>query len=119
MEQGINLAFNENAPQFKQAQTVAKFNELRRNAEALALRLLTTRRWLQSNYKINPDDPAAVQAHYESFTNKSEPNAVKALEYINKWPQYDELRQQVTANEKEAMENRTPAPHVYAIRSLQ
>ena len=119
MEQGINLAFNENAPQFKQAHTVAKFNELRRNAEALALRLLTTRRWLQSNYKINPDDPAAVQAHYESFTNKSEPNAVKALEYINKWPQYDELRQQVTANEKEAMENRTPAPHVYAIRSLQ
>lgn len=119
MERGINLAFNENTPQFKQAQTVAKFNGLRRNAEAQAVRLLNTRRGLQNQYKINPDDPAAVRAHYESFTNKTEPVAGMALDYINKWSQYEELRRQVTTNETEALANRTPVPHVYVIRSLQ
>ena len=73
---------------------------------------------MQSYCKINSDDPAAVRAHYESFTNKTESAAGMALDYINKWPQYDELRWQVTTNEKEALENRTPVPHVYAIRSL-
>ena len=115
LQRGINLAFNDATPQFKQAQTVARFNAQRRDAEAQACSLMNTRRWMQSHYKVNPDDPAAVQAHYDSFTNKSEYNAATALNYLKKWSQYEELRQQVSANEQQALARRKPVPHVYAI----
>jgi lysophospholipase L1-like esterase len=116
LRRGINLAFNEKTPQFKQAQTVAKFNESRRNAEARAVRLLNTRRGLQSQHKINPDDLDAVRAHCEGFADKKDPAAVMALDYINKWPKYDELRQEAATKAKEALAHRTPAPHEYAIQ---
>jgi lysophospholipase L1-like esterase len=115
LERGINLAFNEATPQFKQAQTVARFNAQRRDAESQACSLMNTRRWMQSYYKINPDDPAAVQAHYDSFKDKKEYSAAMAFNYIKKWPQYGELRKQVTEREKEALASRTPVPHVYAV----
>ena len=115
LERGINLAFNEATPQFKQAQTVARFNAQRRDAESQACSLMNTRRWMQSYYKINPDDPAAVQAHYDSFKNKTEYSAAMALNYIKKWPQYGELRKQVTEREKEALASRKPVPHTYEI----
>lgn len=115
LERGINLAFNEATPQFKQAQTVARFNALRRDAEAQACRLMNTRRWMRSHYQINPDDPVAVQAHYDSFQDKTEYSAVMALTYIKKWSQYGELRGQVEMHEKEALTNRAPVPHDYAI----
>ncbi|MFA6546469.1 MAG: GDSL-type esterase/lipase family protein, partial [Limisphaerales bacterium] len=115
LERGVNLAFNEATPQFKQAQTVARFNAQRRDAESQACSLMNTRRWMQSYYKINPDDPAAVQAHYDSFKNKSEYSAAMALNYIKKWPQYGELRKQVVAHEQVALASRRPVPHAYAI----
>ena len=113
---GVNLAFNQHTPQFKQAQTVAKFNESCRNAEAQAIRLLNTRRGLQSQHKINPDDLDAVRAHYEKFANKKDPAAVMALDYINKWPRYDELRREAAVKAEEAFAHRTPAPHDYAVQ---
>lgn len=115
---GINLAFNAATPQFKQAQEVARINALRRDAESQACSLLNTRRWMQSHYKIDPDDMAAVQAHYDRFTNKTEYNAAMALNYLKKWPQYGELRRQVAAREQEALAARKPAPHVYEIAAL-
>lgn len=115
LERGINLAFNEATPQFKQAQTVARFNAQRRDAESQACSLMNTRRWMQSHYKINPDDPAAVQAHYDSFKNKTEYSAAMALNYIKKWPQYGELRNKAAEREKEALASRAPVPHAYAI----
>ena len=115
LERGINLAFNETTPQFKQAQTVARFNAQRRDAESQACSLMNTRRWMQSYYKINPDDPAAVQAHYDSFKNKTEYSAAMALNYIKRWSQYGELRKQVTEREREALASRKPVPHVYAV----
>jgi lysophospholipase L1-like esterase len=114
-ERGINLAFNEATPQFKQAQTVARFNAQRRDAESQACSLMNTRRWMQSHYKINPDDPAAVQAHYNSFKNKTEYSAAMALNYIKKWPQYGELRKQAAEREKEALASRKPVPHTYEV----
>lgn len=115
LAEGINLAFNEATPQCKQAQGVARLNEQRRNAESQACSLLNTRRWMQSRYKVDVDDPAAVQAHYDHFTDKKEYNAGMALNYIKNWPKYGELRQQVTAFEKEALAARTPVPHAYAV----
>lgn len=115
LARGINLAFNEATPQGKQAQRVAQLNEQRRNAEAQACSLLNTRRWMQSHYKVNPDDPAAVQAHYDSFQNKTEYSAAMALNYIKQWPRYDELLKEVTRREKDAGASRQPVPHVYAV----
>jgi lysophospholipase L1-like esterase len=112
---GLNLAFNEATPQFKQAQGVARHNEQRRNAEAQACSLMNTRRWMQGHYKVNVDDPAAVQAHYDRFTDKKEYNAGMALNYIKNWSKYGDLLQQVTAHEKDALAARVPVPHVYAI----
>jgi lysophospholipase L1-like esterase len=115
LSSGINLASNPATPQYKQAQTVARHNEQRRNAEAQACSLLNTRRWMQSYYKINADDPAAVQAHYERFKDKTEYSAVMALNYLKKWPQYGGLRKEVTARENDALASRRPMPHAYAI----
>lgn len=112
---GINLAFNEATPQFKQAQIVRSHNEQRRNAEAQACSLMNTRRWMQSRYKVNVDDPAAVQAHYDHFEDKKEYNAGMALNYIKNWPRYDELLNQVKSHEKNAIASRAPVPHTYAV----
>lgn len=115
LERGINLALNEATPQCKQAKAVARFNAQRRDAEAQACRLMNTRRWMQSHYKIDPDDPAAVQAHYDRFADKAEYNAVSTLTYIKKWSQYGELLKQVAALEKEALAGRKPVPHTYDV----
>lgn len=119
LARGINLAFNESTPQFKQAQAVARLMEQRRDAEAQACSLLNTRRWMQSHYKINPDDPAAVKAHYESFQNKSEYSAAMALVYMKKWSQYGELLLQVKAREHEALMARKPISHRFEICALR
>ena len=115
LAKGINLGFNEATPQFKQAQGVAKLNELRRDAEVQARSLLNTRRWMQSYYKVNVEDPAAVQAHYDSFKDKTEYSAAMTMNYIKRWPQYNELLKKAAQYEKEMLAGRTPVPHAYAV----
>ena len=118
LENGINLAFNEATPQAKQARRVAQLSEQRRNAEAQACSLMNTRRWMQSHYKVNVEDPAAVQAHYDSFKDKTEYSAAMALNYIKQWPQYSELLKKVEAFEKGARASRMPDPHAYSVVPL-
>ena len=115
LAKGINLAFNEATPQFKQARRVSQLNEQRRNAEAQACSLMNTRRWMQSHYKINVEDPAAVQAHYDSFKDKTEYSAAMALNYIKTWPRYNDFLKQVAQHEKDALESRKPVPHAYVV----
>jgi lysophospholipase L1-like esterase len=115
LARGINLAFNEATPQCKQAQVVARHNAERRNAEAQACSLVNTRRWMQSHYKVNVDDPAAVQAHYDSFQDKTEYSAAMALNFIKQWSRYPDLLQTVTTQENEARESRKPGAHAYAV----
>ena len=76
---------------------------------------MNTRRWMQSRYKVNVDDPAAVQAHYDRFEDKKEYNAGMALNYIKNWPRYEGLLQQVAAHERDALAGRAPVPHSYAV----
>jgi len=118
LAKGVNLAFNEATPQFKQAQSLFGRNEQRRDAEAQACSLMNTRRWMQSYYKINVEDPAAVQAHYDSFKDKAEYSAAMALNYIKRWPQYSELLKKVAELEKDVLANRAPVPHAYAVVPL-
>lgn len=119
LARGINLAQHTATPQYKQAQTVARHNDQRRNAEAQARSLLNTRRWLQSHDQIDPDDPVAVQRHYDGFKDKSEYSAVMTLNYIKKWSQYDDLRKQVRVHEADALASRRPVPHAYVIRATR
>lgn len=118
LAKGVNLAFNEATPQAKQARRISQINEQRRNAEAQACSLLNTRRWMQSHYKVNVDDPAAVQAHYDRFTDKKEYNAAMALNYIKQWPKYGELRTSVETLEKEAFASRAPKAHAYMLGNV-
>ncbi len=86
------------------------------NLEGQARNLLNTRRWMQNHHKINVDDPAAVQAHYDGMQDKRQYGAVMALNYIKKWPQYETYRKDAAALEKEMLASRTPVPHVYEVR---
>ncbi len=115
LAKGINLGFNEATPQYKQSQAVAKINEQRREAEVQARSLLNTRRWMQSHYKINVEDPAAVQAHYDSFKDKTEYSAAMALNYIKRWPTYNSLLEKAAQHEKALLASRTPVAHAYAV----
>jgi len=112
---GINLAFNKTTPQFQQAQQVAKHNAQRKSAEAEAASLLNSRRWMISYYKIDVEDPAAVQAHYDHFEDKKEYSAAMALRYIEKWPNYEELRKQVEVHWEAALASRQPVEHTYEV----
>jgi hypothetical protein len=73
---------------------------------------------MQSRYKVNVDDPAAVQAHYDSFVDKKEYNAGMALNYLKNWPRYEELLQQVELHERRARESSVPVSHSYSVLPL-
>lgn len=112
---GVNLAALDTTPQMKQARRVAQLNDQRRNAESQACSLLNTRRWMQSYYKVNVEDPAAVQAHYDHFADKKEYSAAMALNYIKNWPKYPDLRKQVETLESDILAARAPVPHAYEL----
>jgi len=115
---GINLALNKATPQYKQAREVVENNSQRRNAEAQACSLLNTRRWMENYYKVDVDDPAAVQKHADNFEDKTSYSAAMARKYIRDWPQYGELRSQVTEFEQAALKARQSVPHTYEIRRI-
>lgn len=116
---GIDLASNPATPQFARAREVAKLNGQRRSAESEACSLLNSRRWMQSHYKVDVEDPAAVQAHYDHFEDKTEYSAVMARRYIEKWPHYDNLCKQAAEFEAEALTARTPQAHKFVLVPLQ
>lgn len=112
---GINLASNKATPQFKQARQVAEHNAQRRSAEAEAASLLNSRRWMIYYYKVDVEDPAAVQAHYNHFADQKEYSAVMTRRYIEKWPNYEEIRKQVEVHWEAALASRKPVAHSYEI----
>lgn len=118
LAQGINLAFNEAAPQVKQARVVAKLNESRRAAET-ALRNYAAVRWFLRHRKIDPDDMAAVKEYAETKMNKTGYYEGKVPDYLNKW----EYRSEVVANvadwEQQALKARIPVAHTYVVRPVQ
>ncbi|EMI42340.1 SGNH/GDSL hydrolase family protein [Rhodopirellula sp. SWK7] len=118
LEQGINIALYKNTPQYRQAVRVTELNSKRREAEAMAGSLLNTRRWMISHYKLDVDDPDALQAHYERFDDKRQYNANMAKRYIENWHRYDEIRQEVIHYEQAIEPHRVPVPHEYELRRV-
>ena len=115
LAKGVNLAMNEAAPQFKQAQDVAKANEARRSAEAQSRMLLSMRRSLEPRYKLNPDDPTALQAYYDKLETKKDYTAVMLLNYIKNWPKHGDIVKNAADCEKKALDLRKPVPHAYTV----
>ncbi len=119
LKNGLSLGFNQATPQYKQAQAVAKLNEQRRRAECRMHDLLNTRRWMKNHYKIDVDNPAAVQAHYDHFEDKTSHSANMAKNYIQYWSNYDEFGKEMIRYEQELFASRTLQPHAYAIMPLE
>jgi len=118
LSEGIRLGFNDATPQYKQAQEVSRKTERHRVALLKWRDLLNTRRWMAYYYKIDVDDPAAVQAHYDHFTDKRSYNAIKAWQYLQEWSRYDQYVKDAEALEQEVFIGRKPIPHVYEVVSL-
>ncbi|MDF1813724.1 MAG: SGNH/GDSL hydrolase family protein [Verrucomicrobiales bacterium] len=113
--EGINLAQYNTTPQYQQAKEVAKLNSQKRNAEAQACSLMNSRRWMQSYYKIDPDDSAALQKHIDHFEDKKSYSAVMAKRYQREWPNYGKLRKQAIEYEQAAEDARQPVAHSFTI----
>lgn len=115
LAQGINLAFNKLTPQYKQAQAVAQSVDNARNADLMWRDLLNSRRWMVDHYKLDADDPAVIQKHYESFDDKKSYTAIKTKQYIEGWPKFKEYVASAEKCEQATYEGRKPVPHAYEL----
>jgi len=118
LAEGVNVAFNEAAPQVKQAQKVAALNEARRSAETV-LRDYAAVRWFLKNRGVNPDDASAVTLFAETKMNKSGYYEGKVPDYLKNWPARDVVCAKVAELERQARAASTPAPHVYEVRPVR
>lgn len=119
LEKGINLAMNKLTPQFQQAQKVAYHNDKYRDMVTKARSLLNTRRWMKSYYKVDVDDPKAVQAHVDHFKDKKSYSAIMARRYVKTWDSYGAYLEQVKEHRKNTLASRSPKTHHYSIVPLK
>ncbi len=112
---GINLAFNQAAPQVKQAAKVAEISERRRRTE-VRLRGYACVRWFLRHRRVDPDDLMAVNTYAETKMAKTGYYERQVPTYLKEWERRDEVVAQVAALEKEALRARRPVPHEYEIR---
>lgn len=113
--EGINLAFNQAAPQVRQAAAVAAVNEKRRVTET-KLRDYAVARWFLRNRRIDPDDPAAVAEFAETKMAKTGYYEGQVELYRQEWAQRDQVIARVAALEQEALRARIPVSREYEIR---
>jgi len=112
---GVNLAFNEATPQFKQAQAVAKLNEVRRSTECV-LRNYAAVRWFLKHRQVNPDDLAAVTVFAETKMGKTGYYEGQVAGYVKNWPNRADVIAKVAASEHELFAARKPVAHTYVVR---
>jgi lysophospholipase L1-like esterase len=113
-ERGVNLAFNEAAPQVKQAREVARLNEARRSTETV-LRNHAAVRWFLRNRKVDPDDLEAVKLYAETKMAKTGYYEGKVPDYLQNWGRRGEVAGKVAELERRALEARVPVAHAYAV----
>ena len=111
---GVNLAFNEAAPQVQQARKVAKLNEQRRLAE-VRLRGYACVRWFLRHRRIDPDDLAAVKEYAETRMEKTGYYQAKVPTYLEEWPRRQKVIAEVAGLEEEALAARRPVAHEYEV----
>ena len=115
---GINLAFNEATPQYKQAQAVLKASEAHRSAECV-LRNYAAVRWFLKHRQVNPDDLAAVATFSDTKMSKKGYYESQVAGYIANWPKRDAAVAKVAALEREALASRKPVAHAFVVRPVR
>ena len=115
---GVNLAFNDAVPQVRQAQVVARLNEVRRSAETV-LRNYAAVRWSLRHRKVDPDDLEAVRVYAETKMAKTGYYEGKVPEYLEAWGRRSEVIEKVDGLERQAWAARKPVPHLFAVVPLQ
>jgi len=115
---GVNLAFNEEAPQLRQAQAVARLNEVRRSTETV-LRNHAAVRWFLRHRKVDPDDLEAVRVYAETKMAKTGYYEGKVPEYLKAWGRRGEVIEKVADLERQAWAARKPVPHLFAVVPVQ
>ncbi|MGN0847704.1 MAG: SGNH/GDSL hydrolase family protein, partial [Kiritimatiellia bacterium] len=115
---GINLARNPRTPQFKQAAEVERKNAERCAIERNELRMFAASRWYLRLRKVNPDDFAAVQAHYDGLADKNGYFERRLPDYIRTYGKKAELEKDQDARWSELLKLRVPKVHRYELRRL-
>jgi len=114
LSKGVNLALNAAAPQVKQAQAVAKLNEMRRSTETV-LRDYAAVRCFLKHRQINPDDLAATKVFAETKMAKTGYYEGKVLNYMKNWERRGEVTAKVESLEREIFSVRKPIAHTFAV----
>ncbi len=119
LEKGINLALNENTPQYKQAMKVGVLGEKRRGIES-SLRSLIFVRLVLKGKGINPDDfKAAADCIETKFDKKASHFSYyknQILSYIENWKKKDEIKESFKKIEEEIRAAAIPVSHHYIVK---
>ncbi len=110
---GINLATHA-TPQMLQAKKVAQINEQRRGTES-KIRLYAAVRWYLGHRKVNPDDTAAVQKHYDNLPNKTGYFEARIPDYLKEWKNIATVVDRVNQLAAEARKAAQPVEHRYEV----
>ncbi len=115
---GINLARNAKTPQYRQAAEVERKNAARYKIESDKLRMFAASRWYLRLRRVNPDDFAAVQAHYDGLKNKNGYFERRLPEYIREYGKKAALEADQDARWAELLKLRMPKAHRYELKRL-
>lgn len=115
---GVNLAMNPKTPQFRQAAAVERTNAARCAIERDRLRMFAASRWYLRLRRVDPDDAAAVRAHYDALKDKSGYFERRLPDYLRDYGARDALERDQDARWAALLEMRTPKAHRYEVRRL-
>ena len=115
---GVRLGFNRKTPQYRQAQKVAE-----RNAELwgreVVLRNHHSARWFYGKRGAPVDDVGAFALWFER--NEKDKNSYFAKfvpGYLEYWPKYAKVRDELLMDQRQTREMALPLPHRYEIRPV-
>ncbi len=117
LARGINLASDDAAPQFRQAQEVATLNERRRATEA-TLRDHAAVRWFLRGRQVDPDNLGAVSVFAETRMDKAGYYEAKVPGYLKGWEKRGETIDSLRSLEAQLFALRQPAWHEYSVRPV-
>lgn len=121
---GVNLATCEATPQYQQALAVQKLNAQRHGLE-VRLRSVAQIKMMLLRSKIDPDDDAAVAAHFEAWVNQNQAmgniNYFKGQfkNYQTVKPKTAEIEAQIDALIPQCRAAAQPKPHEYELTPVQ
>jgi lysophospholipase L1-like esterase len=118
---GINLAFNAQMPQFRQAQKVLARQEQRRQLET-RLRSFAQVKIMLLNAGINAEDETAVQKYFADFLEKLPSNQPyfrgQFENYTKTKPMLDDIKARMEAITQELWQINQPATQRYQLTAL-